>query len=191
MSRITNTQFYHNAVAEHGFTPEGLRWHSKTSQEVRFHQILSLLPSDTASIVDAGCGFGDLYRYLQKHGQVSIHYTGLDVLDIMVVEARKRTSQTIHQCDILNEPLVKGEFYVCSGALNILTKKESYDFIERCFNASSRGFVFNFLEGEEYSRTFNYFSSSQIQKLGEQLNARTVFRRRYYQQDCTVAFYRV
>ncbi|WP_310439718.1 class I SAM-dependent methyltransferase [Sulfuricurvum sp.] len=190
MSHITNTKFYHQAIAKHGYTPQGLRWHSKTSQKVRFHQILSLLPSNTASIVDAGCGFGDLYHYLQQHGRRSIRYSGLDALELMVTEARNRTSQGIYQCDILTDPLLEGEFYVCSGALNILDKKESFRFIERCFHASSRGFIFNFLEGEEYSRIFNYLSVAQIEKLGKKLNARLVFKRHYYERDCTVAFYK-
>ncbi len=191
MSRITNTQFYHSAIIKHGLTPQGLRWHSKTSQEVRFHQILSLLPSNITSIVDAGCGFGDLYSYLQKSGKTSIRYTGLDALEMMVIEARKRTAQNIHQCDILTDPLVEEEFYVCSGALNIMSKKESYRFIKRCYDASSRGFIFNFLEEEEeYSRTFNYLSSPEIEKFGKQLGARIIFRRQYYERDCTVAFYK-
>lgn len=190
MSHIDNQKFYYSGISEHGFSPEGLRWHSRQSQEVRFHQLVSLLPLDTASIVDAGCGFGDLYLYLQTMGKNSIHYTGLDSLEIMVREASSRTGQSIHQCDILSDPLIEGEFYLCSGALNILTHDEGYRFIERCFNASSRGIIFNFLEGNRQSKTFNYLQAARIEKLGKRLDARIVFRRHYYDNDCTAAFYK-
>ncbi len=190
MAQICNTKFYHKGIEEHGLTPQGLRWHSQDSQLVRFDQILSLLPSNTASVVDAGCGFGDFFDYLHAHGRETIQYTGLDSLDVMVAEARKRTGQVIYLCDIVSDSLVEGDFYVCSGALNILEKNESYRFIERCYNASSRGLIFNFLEGEERSKTYNYLTAANIEKLGKRLNVRIVFRRGYYDSDCTVAFYK-
>lgn len=190
MDRVNKEDFYQDGILEHGLTAQGLRWHSRQSQEVRFHQLVSLLPFDTASIVDAGCGFGDLFDYLHIHGKDSIHYIGLDALDIMVKEARKRTGQSIYQCDILSDPLIEGEFYVCSGALNILTLEGGYRFIERCYSASSRGFIFNFLEGKNQSKTYNYLQAHKIEKLGERLGARVIFCRGYYDNDCTVAFYK-
>lgn len=188
---IDNRRFYLSGIREHGCTPQGLRWHSKQSQEIRFHQLLMLLPNDFRSVVDAGCGFGDLYLYLCNKHENKIDYIGLDSLDMMVEEAIKRTDvSAIYQCDILTDTLPVGEFYVCSGALNILTPKAAFRFIERCYTASSRGIVFNFLEGSKKSKTYNYLHASDITTLGEKLNARVVFRRGYYERDCTVAFYK-
>jgi SAM-dependent methyltransferase len=190
MDRVNTEEFYNDGIFEHGLTAQGLKWHSRQSQEVRFHQLLSLLPLNTASIVDAGCGFGDLYLYLSSHSKKCIDYIGLDSLDIMVKEARQRTGQPIYQCDILYDPLVQGEFYLCSGALNILTKNGGYRFIQRCYEASSRGMVFNFLEGEKESKTYNYLQADKLKKLGQEMGAQVVFRRGYYEKDCTVAFYK-
>ena len=190
MDRVDKQAFYDDAIYEHGLTSEGLRWHSKQSQEVRFHEILSLLPFNTASIVDAGCGFGDLYLYLLSKGKEGINYIGLDALETMVKEAQQRTGKPIHQCDILHDPLVEGEIYVCSGALNILTREGGYLFIQRCYEASTRGLIFNFLEGKKESKTYNYLQANKIEKLGQKLGARIIFRRGYYDNDCTVAFYK-
>ncbi|ADR33275.1 hypothetical protein Sulku_0609 [Sulfuricurvum kujiense DSM 16994] len=190
-NRIDNYRFYHTGIIDHGYTPQGLRWHSKQSQEIRFHQLLALLPYDTQSIVDAGCGFGDLYDYIRLNGKYTLHYIGLDSLDMMVEEAIKRTQQeAIYRCDILNDPLPMAEFYLCSGALNILTRNAAFRFIERCYDASSRGIIFNFLEGDKDSKTFNYLREGDIKALGEKLNARVVIRRHYYECDCTAAFYK-
>lgn len=190
-NKIDNYRFYASGIIDHGYTPQGLRWHSKQSQEIRFEQLLALLPLDTKSIADAGCGFGDLYGYICLSEKYSLHYIGLDALEIMVEEAIKRTRQVaIYRCDILNDPLPMAEFYLCSGALNILTQNAAFRFIERCYDASSRGVIFNFLEGNKDSKTFNYLRGSDIKALGEKLGANVVFRRRYYECDCTAAFYK-
>lgn len=177
MHHHLNKQFYHKAVFENGFTPQGLGWHSKSSQEVRFHQILSLLPDPLDCVVDAGCGYGDFCLYLRKHRSDPIGYIGLDALSIMVHETKKRTGCEAHLCDILEDDLPQNEYYVCSGALNILTKEQSFRFIERCYEASERGMVFNFLEGHVRSKTYNYLKASEIGQLADKLGARCVFRR--------------
>lgn len=66
MNRIDNDRFYISGIIDHGLTPQGLRWHSAHSQEIRFEQLFSLLPAGSFSIVDAGCGFGDLYHYISQ-----------------------------------------------------------------------------------------------------------------------------
>ncbi|HEX5710445.1 MAG TPA: class I SAM-dependent methyltransferase [Sulfuricurvum sp.] len=190
MNRVDNQHFYNSGISKYGYTPQGLHWHSRKSQEVRFYQLVSLLPLDTVSVVDAGCGFGDLYDYIRSYGKHSTRYIGLDALDVMVEEAARRTGEMIYQCDILHGSLPNAEFYLCSGALNILTREAAYQFITRCFNASSRGMIFNFLEGKKESKTFNYLQLSHIKHLGEKLGARVIFRQNYYDSDCTAAFYK-
>lgn len=190
MSRTDNTAFYHAAISQHGLNARGLHWRSQEAQKIRFDQLCSLLPHDAHTIVDAGCGFGDLYLYLCSNGRDSIRYTGLDSLEIMVTEAAARTAQPIYRCDVLHDPLIDGEFYLCSGALNILTRYEAHRFIRRCYETSKRGIIFNFLEGEDTSMTYNYLRITQIEALGNHLGARIEFRRGYYGEDCTAAFYK-
>jgi SAM-dependent methyltransferase len=190
MSRVDNETFYHASIAEYGLNARGVHWHSEQAQTIRFEQLLALLPVDIQAIVDAGCGLVDLYTFLMKKYSKPIKYVGLDALDVMVKEAQVRTHQVIYQCDILNDPLPSGDFYLCSGALNILTRYEAHRFIRRCYDASSRGVIFNFLEGEDTSTTYNYLQKSQIEALGHHLGARLKFRTGYYKEDCTVAFYK-
>jgi hypothetical protein len=37
------------------------------------------------------------------------------------------------------------DYYICSGAMNILEKEEVFIFIEKCFESSKVAFIFNFL----------------------------------------------
>lgn len=117
-------------------------------------------------------------------------YIGLDSLEIMVQEASRRTREVVLCRDILHDPLPAAEYYVCSGALNILTQDAALFFIERCYNASLRGVIFNFLEGNKASEMFNYLLESDIKAFGEKLGAKVAFRRHYYENDCTAAFYK-
>lgn len=193
MPRVNNEQFYAASLRKHGISAQGVQWRSIENQRIRFDQITSMIPreGETLCIADAGCGFGDLYRYLFPLVGEGLHYIGLDSYEAMAQIARKRTQGEIRCLDVLHDPLPSADYYVCSGALNILTPYESHRFICRCFEASERGFVFNFLEGSDESETYNYLHARTIEALARDLNARCVLKRGYLKDDCTAAFYKV
>lgn len=142
------------------------------------------------TIADAGCGFGDLFFYLQKETFPPEHYIGLEIVQPMIQSARERTGCPIISCNILHDPLPGADFYLCSGAMNILTRFETHLFIQRCFEASKLGFVFNLLKGEDDSLVYNYFLPREIKKLGRELGAKVKIKEGYLPRDFTVAFYK-
>lgn len=145
----------------------------------------------TSNIVDAGCGFGDLYLYLKEHSSTPKKYIGLEIMESMIGPALERTGCQILACDILHDPLPEADYYVCSGAMNILTRFETHLFIRRCFEASKKGFVFNLLKGPDESLVYNYFRPSEIKKLGRELGAKVKIKEGYLPRDFSVAFYKV
>ena len=165
MPRINNKTFYENAIKRYGCTAKGLNWNSKTSQHTRFeviHELLEVhLPSST--IIDAGCGFGDLYLFLQQKGSLPRKYIGYDTLQEALFVAQKRTKQHFMHKDILNDELELADFYIASGSMNILNRFETFLFIRRCYEASKKGFIFNLLKGEEKQGHFNYFLPDEIE----------------------------
>ncbi|MHC3995084.1 class I SAM-dependent methyltransferase [Thiomicrolovo sp. ZZH C-3] len=192
MPRIDNRCFYTTALERHGLTAGGVHWNSDASQSKRFEVIASLLPDtlDGVTLTDAGCGFGDLFCYLREHRRTPLHYLGLDCMDPMVEEARKRTGCEIRRADILHDALDAADYYVCSGAMNLLTPAETRRFIERCYAASRRGFVFNLLEGDDDSIAYNYMRPSTVRKIAQELGANVQIRRGYLKRDFTVALYK-
>ena len=50
--------------------------------------------------------------------------------------------------NILEEELIPSDYYICSGAMNILEEKEVFIFIKKCFDSSKIAFVFNFLKND-------------------------------------------
>ena len=173
MSRIDNHNYYTTAIARHGNSAQGVHWNSQDTQYKRFEVLLGMLDDLAASeIVDAGCGFAELYRYMKGQGRLPRSYVGLEIMETMVEEALKRVACDVRVCDILRDPLPEADYYVCSGAMNILTREETVLFIRRCFAASRKGFVFNLLEGEDESLVYNYCQPKEIEAMARELGAK-------------------
>ena len=105
--------------------------------------------------------------------------------------AQKATKQKIVQIDILKEELPFYDYYICSGALNILTSFETHLFMRNCFKSAKKAFIFNVLYGEKQSETYNYLCKESIEKIAKSLGVKeVVFQEGYLQGDITVAFFR-
>ncbi|MEA1892145.1 MAG: class I SAM-dependent methyltransferase [Campylobacterota bacterium] len=193
MPRVDNKKFYTSAIKKHGITPKGLNWRSKKSQEIRFHAILELLPKnlESSTIVDAGCGFGDFYLYMQKRGKSAKNYIGIDSLFDICSIASKNTGCEIITTDITRSSLPKASYYICSGAINILESFETHLFIRNCYEASENGFIFNVLYGDKKSQTYNYMNLTQIESIASNLGVINLqIKDDYLEDDITVGFFK-
>lgn len=202
MPKIDNKTFYSTAIEKYGITAKGVNWHSKESQKMRFDIILEMLPEDISrySIADAGCGFGDLYLYMLKKKRAPKEYIGIDSLPDMYSIASDRTGCEIIIADICTtrafppdgqgtDELPQADFYICSGAMNVLEEFETHLFVRNCFLSSNIGFIFNVLHGDKKSETYNYLTTPQIERIAADLGVKkVVLRDDYMQDDITVLF---
>lgn len=180
-------KFYQDNINNYGTSACGVAWDSEHSQKWRFWAIFSALGNvKNDSIVDAGCGFGDFYLYLKEKNSLPKMYTGLDLCSPMVAEAKLRTGCKIFQCDILRQNLPMADWYVASGSMNLLTRLETQLFIQRCFEKSRKGFVFNLLEGQEREGSFSYWRTHELSQIGRLLGAKVHIKEGYLEGDFTV-----
>ncbi len=187
MSRIDNYRYYNEVVERHGVSAQGVHWNSQETQYKRFEILLEMIDiTEEERVVDVGCGFADLYLYMQEKSIAARSYVGLEIMKSMVVEARKRVPCEIKTCDVLYDPLPKADYYICSGAMNILTRDETQLFIKRCFEMSEKGFVFNMLQGEDESMVYNYFRPKEIEVIAKELGATFRMKKGYLPRDFTV-----
>ena len=146
MAQKDNALFYKKAIKRYGISAKGVHWNSEFNQYKRFEILTSFIKDSikNSSIVDAGCGFGEYYNYLFDNDLKPASYLGIDCEEGMVILASKRflNTQFIIQ-DILKDELIDADYYICSGAMNILNKEEIFIFIEKCFAASNKAFIFN------------------------------------------------
>ena len=190
MPRINNHKFYNSALKAYGATPRGVHWLSKEHQSIRFDVILSLLPKNLEqfSIGDAGCGFGDFYYYLKQKPK---SYLGVESVKELQKIALIQTQCEIILADITKKELRVRDYYICSGALNILTPFETHQFIANCYKASKIGFIFNTLYGDKESQTYNYLNKEKIQNIAKDLGVKEItYKEAYLQNDITVGFFK-
>ena len=151
MAQKDNHKFYKSAIIKHGISARGVHWNSKYTQYKRFEVLTSFIINEikTSNIVDAGCGFGEYYNYLFNNNLKPKSYIGIDCEEEMINLASKRFIATqFFIKNILNDELPKADYFICSGAMNILEKDEIFLFIQKCFENSNIAFIFNFLKDD-------------------------------------------
>ena len=151
MAQKDNHSFYKKAINTYGITARGVHWNSEFSQYKRFEILTKFIKNEikNSSIIDAGCGFGEYYNYLFDNNLSPKSYIGFDCEEKMVKIASKRfINSKFFIKNILSDKLPFADYYICSGALSILTKEEIYKFINNCFQASEKAFIFNFLKDD-------------------------------------------
>jgi ubiquinone/menaquinone biosynthesis C-methylase UbiE len=155
MAQKDNTLFYEKSIKKYGISARGVHWNSQYTQYKRFEILTNFIKDEikNSSIVDAGCGFGEFYNYLFDNDLKPKTYVGLDCEDKMIKLASKRfLNVEFYVQNILLDELQFADYYICSGALNILNKNEVFNFINNCFKVSKKAFIFNFLKDDPLTK---------------------------------------
>lgn len=155
MGQVHNKEFYKESITKYGISAQGVHWNSQTSQYKRFEILTQFIKDDihTSLVLDVGCGMGEYYNYLMDRDLKPEAYLGIDCEEDMINIAQKRYPHTNFKLqNVLTDTLLASDYYVCSGAMNILEVDEFFIFIKKCFEKSSNGFAFNFLKNDSYNK---------------------------------------
>jgi SAM-dependent methyltransferase len=158
------------SIENYGYQPQALFWSTQAIQEIRFKKLLEILPktffkSDSLeddqawSLLDVGCGFADLHRYMVKQ-QLFPDYTGIDVSPDMVRGAKGMAPElNVFEGELSDFDYVAQQFdYVMlSGALNEVVEtaveglaNQQGDYaklaIRKMYEISHLGVAFNLLD---------------------------------------------
>ncbi|MEW4562464.1 class I SAM-dependent methyltransferase [Bremerella sp. JC770] len=112
---------YEAMLREHGPTHRALGWGENGRQDLRF-SVLSepAIAMGNPSVLDVGCGFGDLYHYLKRRGWEG-NYVGVDIVEQLLTVARQRHPEVeFIERDITAEGAELGtfDFVIASGIAN-------------------------------------------------------------------------
>lgn len=162
-------QRYSKRFTQMGYDPKTLGWGSKEQQEFRFLKAIEELHfNNPKSILDIGCGFGDLLAlFINKKIPIS-SFTGLDINSDLIEEAKKKWKTSFIPYEfkvynILEEPINKpiADIGFLIGVLN-LNLKDDFDnytyskvFIKNAFLAVNEVLVVDFLSShisDSYSK---------------------------------------
>jgi SAM-dependent methyltransferase len=119
--RLDYVQRYEKRLREFGYSPATLGWGVNGRQEVRFSVLTEpVLSMPESSVLDVGCGFGDLYDFLDKRGWQG-RYTGIDIVPgLLEVAKQHHPGLDVRELDITDDSaqLDTYDFVISSGALN-------------------------------------------------------------------------
>jgi SAM-dependent methyltransferase len=142
---------YAARYGEFGYHPRTLGWH-KGGQQVRFAAALEAVGTQFGSLLDVGCGFGDLFGYLRDRGWQG-NYLGLDICPELLDEGRNRFGPrgARFECvDLSCESLsFSADVAVALGVFNHRLNGDNLEFVAQMLHAmwahSTQAVVLDFL----------------------------------------------
>tara|TARA_B100001113_G_C20839143_1_gene504603 strand:+ start:64 stop:690 length:627 start_codon:yes stop_codon:yes gene_type:complete len=148
---------YYESLINH-YTPEDTRyvsWLSQNNQHLRYFQLIDNIDFNFNSVLDVGCGVGDLWEYLNKIGHFNLKdYKGIDILDEMVDGAKGKFSdiKDKFECIDVFDYFDKHDYVVSMGTISTRVfdddeeqKAYGYNFLDKLNTISNKGFAVNFL----------------------------------------------
>ncbi|MDQ6993609.1 MAG: class I SAM-dependent methyltransferase [Mariprofundus sp.] len=85
LQRQNMIERHRDSVDYYGYAPESLFWESRALQTLLFKVLAEIGVSAGDSLLDVGCGFGDLASWFRDAG-IEVNYTGIDLSsDILAV----------------------------------------------------------------------------------------------------------
>ncbi|WP_224365333.1 class I SAM-dependent methyltransferase [Hyalangium versicolor] len=135
---------------------------AEEDQHANFQKLLEIAtfarhPLKGASVLDVGCGTGDLVEVLQEHGIQE--YLGIDLVKPSIGLARTKHPQHVfEEADFLefelNQPY---DFVLASGTLALRLETDNYAvmeaLIEKMWESARHGVAFNFLSPKHEGQT--------------------------------------
>jgi SAM-dependent methyltransferase len=150
-----------------------LDWEDPVSQRKRFQILVQNVPLAGKSLLDVGCGLGDLYAFLGERTP-TVDYTGVDILEKMVQEARRRHPRGRFLCrDIIGEAAWRPKGFAvlfCSGIFNLKIGDNAALLrraLKRFFAVTRETVVFNLLDERSPDRDerYCYFAQRQVRDM--------------------------
>jgi len=183
---------YNKRLKKFGVKPKTLGW-DKERHFLRYHILLSQWTFNNNSLLDFGCGFGDMYNYIQEN-KLNIIYNGYDINNDLIKEGIKKYQKIkLKSVDFLNSKDYYFDFIVSSGVHNFKIK-DNWEFIEKTFEKFNRcakkGFAINFISNKvqkEFKKEHLYYTSpSKILELAYQFSNKVILRNDYMPFEFTI-----
>ena len=188
---------YHNErISRFGIaSAKSLGWRDESAQRQRFKQIAQIGNLNGKTILDVGCGHGDLFSFISEI-YPRLNYCGLDQEKAFLEVALKRyggkSNTKFLFGDFESVSLPKHDYVICSGGLNYRTSDNHHIFkmISKFFKASKLGLGLNILKSVDFENGILVpYSESQIMKYCKKLTSKLVLKESESQNNFTLFLY--
>ena len=109
---------YEDALERHGATPAALQW-PRGRQDERFRSVCRYLTEQPGrTLLDFGCGLGDLKAFLD-YSHYELSYRGVDLVESFVVKAQERFGiDAARKIEHIDDLVGRYDYVVAIGAFN-------------------------------------------------------------------------
>jgi ubiquinone/menaquinone biosynthesis C-methylase UbiE len=154
----------------------------RTGQSIRFQVLSEIGDLKNASVLDVGCGFGDLCRFLEKK-KLNVKYHGVDINQEFIEVAKKRNPHGKFELrDIEKNPFTKKFDYVFgAGIFTLASFKNAIPIIKEQFRICKKGVAIDFLSTYvTYKDDFLFYTDpDKMFKFAKTLTKRVTLRHDY------------
>jgi SAM-dependent methyltransferase len=193
----TDSPDYNSSLSSHGESPQSLKWASYRAAAQRYRQLLNDLNIEGKSVLDAGCGMGDLLPYLYSKSD-KFDYLGVDKTAGFIDIAKKRyLGHKFEVGDPFDESFTKQfDIVLCSGVMNANApdwQQERQKMITQLFSLAKESLAFNMAGGlmQPYiEKNIAYANSRQIFDFCATLTPKLILKNHYHSHDFTVAMFK-
>ncbi len=196
IDRITINRFHDDRAKEFGFgTVEALGWHDAENQRIRFEILSNIANLDGFTVMDVGCGHGDLYPFLREK-YPTINYVGIDnntsFLDIALERYGDDEQVRFLVGDFTGPEVPPADYVLCSGGLSYHSKDPGFikSSIEKLFRTCRYGFGFNLLSKvKNPGGILVAYEPDEILNICRQMTTHVQLHDDYLPEDFTVFLY--
>lgn len=175
-----------------------LGYRDQDSQLRRFETLLKWGDFSDCSILDLGCGFGDLRPFLSQHFENTI-YLGVDFLKEFVEAANKKygdlPNTQFFQADFLTAGLPEVDCVIASGSLNYRSENELHPWqsISHMWEVAQKGIVFNLLDARYFRETslLRGYQPDKVFAFCQQLDPNAEIHQSYLPDDFTICMHKL
>ena len=184
-------------IACHGADSSfALGWRNEHDQQVRFAALAAIADLNGKAVLDAGCGYADLYPFLKNRYPQLVHYYGIDQITELLDEAILRhgylSDTTFIAGNFLYSDLPVCDYVLASGSLNYGSSITGfiYTAIEKLYSHCTAALGFNLLRYMPVDGTLVAYDPNDILGFCKTLSPNVVLSADYDEADFTIFIYR-
>ena len=190
------TEDYQKSLKEYGASPKALLWWDYRSMAIRFRELVKEVPLDGRSVLDAGCGMGDLLPYLYAKS-TSFRYLGVDTNRGFIDIAKTRyEGHNFKVADPFKHKIGDFDVVLSSGVMNgnypgWLDKRQKM--IKELYSQTNQVLAFNMAGGLKPIANDNLIAYADPQVIFEfckTLSDRVILKTDYLQKDFTIVMFK-
>jgi len=176
---------------------QSLGWRNEESQTRRFTALSQWGNLSGLSILDLGCGRGDLKPFLDSHFD-NFCYIGVDMMPEFIVDAKARYGQLQNTTFLLGEfsslTIPPVDVIIASGSLNYQNSESQHPrpTIQRLWDACQMGLAFNLLDASELPSAglLQSYQPKEILHFCQSLDPHATLLTGYHPEDFTILMHR-